>query len=58
MPFRKKRGDTEIGNISEMPKDVLDKYRDDTHLDTTLAKERVTTLHGLKKKYSFLDHVM
>lgn len=52
MPFRKKRSDTEIGNIPGMPKDVLDKYRDDAHLDTTLDKENVTTLHDLKKKYS------
>ena len=52
MTIRKKRGDTEIGNISGMPKEILDKYRDDAHLDTILEKERVTSLHGLKKKYN------
>lgn len=52
MPFRKKRGDAEIGNIPGMPKEVLDKYRNDAHLDTVLEKEHVTTLHDLKKKYS------
>ncbi len=51
MPIRKKRNDTEIGNISGMPTDVLDKYRDDTHLGTVLGRERVTSLHQLKKKY-------
>ena len=52
MAFRKKRGDTEIGNISGIPKEVLDKYRNDAHLDTTLEKERVTSLYSLKKKYN------
>ena len=36
----------------EPPKEILDKYRDDAHLDTILEKERVTSLHGLKKKYN------
>lgn len=52
MTFRKKRGDTEIRNISGIPPEVLDKYRGDAHLDTVLEKERVTSLHGLKKKYN------
>ena len=52
MIFRKKRGDTKIGNISGMPKEVQGKYRNDAHLDTTLKKERVTSLHSLKKKYN------
>ena len=52
MQIRRKRGDTEIGNISGMPKEVLGKYRNDAHLDTTLKKERVTSLHSLKKKYN------
>ena len=52
MTFRKKRGDTKIGNVSGIPKEVLDKYRNDAHLDTTLEKERVTSLHSLKKKYN------
>ena len=52
MPFRKKRGDTEIGNVSGMPKKVLGEYRNDAHLDTILQKERVTSLHNLKKKYN------
>lgn len=51
MKLRKKRGDTEIRNISGMPQEVLDKYRGDAHLDTVLEKERVTTLYALKKKY-------
>ena len=36
---RKKRGDTEIGNISGMPKKVTKKYRDDMHLKTALKKK-------------------
>lgn len=52
MVIRKKRSDTEIGNISGMPKEVIEKYRKDAHLDTVLRKEGVTTLHALKKKYS------
>lgn len=35
-----------------MPDDVIEKYRDDAHLETVLKKERVTLLTQLKKKYS------
>ena len=52
MPFRKKRSDAEIGNISGVPKKVSAEYRNDAHLDTILKREHVTTLHDLKKKYS------
>ena len=34
---------------SGMPQEILDKYRDDAHLDIILEKERVTSLHGLEK---------
>ncbi len=52
MVIRKKRNDSEIGNISGMPQEVLDKYRNDAQLGTILKKERVTSLYALKKKYS------
>ena len=51
MVYRRKRGDTKIENIDEIPDQVKEKYRSDSHLDTILGNERVTSLHQLKKKY-------
>ena len=51
MVYRKKRKDTKIDNISGIPDQVKKKYRSDSHLDTILGREHVTTLHQLKKKY-------
>ena len=52
MVFRKKRDDTKMGNVSGIPYDVMDKYREDIHLGTVLKKEHVSSLSQLKKKYS------
>ena len=51
MVFRKKRKDAKIENISGIPDQVKKKYRSDSHLDTILEREHVTTLYQLKKKY-------
>ena len=51
MVYRRKRGDTKIENIDQIPDQVKEKYRSDSHLDTILGNERVTSLHQLKKKY-------
>lgn len=52
MTIRKKRNDTEMGNVSGIPYKVMDKYREDIHLGTVLKRENVTSLSQLKKKYS------
>jgi len=52
MVFRKKRDDAKMGNVSGIPYDVMDKYREDIHLGTVLKKEHVSSLSQLKKKYS------
>ena len=52
MAFRKKRDDTKLGNVSGIPYDVMDRYREDAHLGTVLKREHVTSLSQLNKKYS------
>lgn len=52
MTFRKKRGDTKIGNVKDLPKSITTKYRRDTHLSTVLSHHGVTTKSQLKKKLS------
>ena len=51
MTFRKKRDDTKLGNVSGVPYDVMDKYREDAHIGTVLKREHVTSVSQLKKKY-------
>ena len=50
MTIRKKRDDTEIRNISGLPKEITDNYRGDTHIDTVLDDYGVTTLYHLREK--------
>lgn len=50
MAIQRKRGDTLIRNVSGLPKEIIDKYRSDTHLSTVLYDYGVTTLYHLKKK--------
>ncbi len=52
MPYRQKRNDTKIKNISDLPDEVTDKYRSDATLGHVLDKERVVSKNQLKKKYS------
>ena len=47
----KKRGDTKLKNVSGISEKVREKYRSDSHLETILKREKVTSLHQLKKKY-------
>jgi len=49
--FRQKRNDTKIGNISDLPQEVADKYRSDATLGYVLDQERVVSKNQLKKKY-------
>jgi len=51
MTIPQKRNNTKIKNISDLPKKVTDKYRNDTHLGTVLDRERVVSKNQLKKKY-------
>jgi len=51
-PIRQKRNDTKIKNISDLPYEVMDKYREDATLGTVLKRERVVSKNQLKKKYS------
>jgi len=50
MVFRKKRKDTKIGNVSDLPSKVRGRYRSDTNLGTVLRDYGVTTKSQLKKK--------
>jgi len=52
MTFRQKRDDTKIQHISDLPKEVTDKYRKDATLGYVLDKERSVSKNQLKKKYS------
>ena len=49
--FTRKRGDTKLKNVSSISDKVREKYRSDSHLETILKREKVTSLHQLKKKY-------
>jgi len=49
--FRQKRGDSKIGNISDLPAKVKAKYRSDASLNYVLDKERVVSLTKLREKY-------
>ena len=49
--FKRKRGDTKLKNVSGISKKVEKKYRSDSHLETILKREKVTSLHQLKQKY-------
>jgi len=48
--IRKKRDDTKIRNVSDLPTDVRSRYRSDTNLGTVLRDYGVTTKSQLKKK--------
>lgn len=48
--IRKKRDDTKIRNVSDLPGEVKRKYRSDTNLGTVLRDYGVTTKSQLKKK--------
>lgn len=52
MVIRKKRDDTKIEHISDLPNSIKEKYRKDTHLGTVLRDHGVTTKSQLKKKLS------
>lgn len=52
MVFRQKRDDTKIEHISDLPREIMDKYRKDATLGHVLDKERVVSKNQLKKKYS------
>lgn len=52
MTIRQKRNDTKIRNISDLPEEVMYKYRNDTTLGTVLKRERVVSKNQLKKKYT------
>lgn len=52
MAFRRKREDAKMGNVSGIPYEVMDRYREDIHLGTVLKRENVSSLTQLKKKYS------
>lgn len=52
MTIRQKRNDTKIRNISDLPEEVMYKYRSDTTLGTVLKRERVVSKNQLKKKYT------
>ena len=49
--FPKKRKDTKLRNVSGISEKVRAKYRSDSHLETILKREKVTSLHKLKQKY-------
>ena len=49
--FPRKRKDTKLKNVSGISEKVREKYRSDSHLETILKRENVTSLHQLKKKY-------
>ena len=51
MWFTKKRKDTKLKNVSDVYEKVKEKYRSESHLETILKRENVTSLHLLKKKY-------
>ena len=51
MWFTKKRKDTKLKNVSDRYEKIKEKYRSDSHLETILKRENVTSLHLLKKKY-------
>ena len=50
MTIRKKRDDTKIGHVSDLPSKVRNRYRSDTNLGTVLRDYGVTTKSQLKKK--------
>lgn len=50
MGIRRTREDKEIKNISNLPKEVRDNYREDTHLGTVEKDYGVRSLTGLRNK--------
>lgn len=52
MPIKQTRKDKKIGNVSNLPAAVRDKYRSDATLEYVLDAERVVSLSQLRKKYA------
>lgn len=52
MVIRKTREDKQIGNISNLPAEINNKYRKDTQLGTVEKDYGVRSLTGLRKKVS------
>lgn len=50
MPIPRKKSNAEIGNIPNLPKEITDNYRADTHISTVLDDYGVSTLYHLRKK--------
>lgn len=50
MAIRKTREDKEIKNIPNLPKEIRDGYREDTHLGTVEKDYGVRSLTGLRNK--------
>ena len=50
MPFRKKRDDTKIRNVSGLPREITDNYRSDATIGRVLSDYKVTTLGELRRK--------
>ncbi len=49
--FFRKCKDPKLKNVSGISEKVKEKYRSDSHLETILKRENVTSLYLLKKKY-------
>lgn len=52
MAIRKTREDKKIGNISNLPAEIRNKYRKDAKLGTVEKDYGVRSLTGLRKKVS------
>tara|TARA_Y100001936_G_C15897519_1_gene571436 strand:+ start:654 stop:863 length:210 start_codon:yes stop_codon:yes gene_type:complete len=50
-PFRKMRGDREIGNTPGLPKAAIEGRRSDMTIDTLLKIHKVTSVEALKEKF-------
>jgi hypothetical protein len=55
MPIPKKRRNAHIENVSGVPSEVREKYREGTHIGTVWDKEHVVSTPQLRKKYSEED---